>query len=513
MLTLTEQLQRAVRQTPNAVGVIDQHQKDTWAGFGNRVIGIARALISAGVSPGDRVTVVAGNSCDYLACYFAIPWVGGITLPLNTRLSQSEMEYIVQDAETKVVLADREFQDHATLLLEGDSPVSSVISLEDIEIPSLSEAEFWGAMPAALKPTDVAALFYTGGTTGAPKGVMLTHGGLINGAIIWAQCLKIPSDESILIALPMFHLAAGLSALGGVFLNAQIAIEPRFDPPRLLQRIEELRISMMVFVPAVLDMLIRTPEFANFDTSSLKRISYGGAPMPAPILERALRALPGVAFYQIYGQTECGGMTSCLEPRYHVLQGPDSSKRNTAGKVAIGMDFRICDPESGRPLATGDAGEIEIRGPSITPGYWQAPDKTCELFRDGWMRTGDVGWVDEEGFLTIVDRVKDMIISGGENIFAGEVENVLYAHPDIEECAIIGLPDERWGERVHAVIKLKPSSELSAEAVMAFCRGRIADYKVVRSVDFTDEPLPRSPINKVLKRALRERYATQHDSA
>ncbi len=506
MLTLTEQLQRAIRQTPQATAVIDHNQTDTWEAFGARVMGIAEALRAAGVAPGDRVTVLAGNSSNYLACYFAIPWVGAITLPLNSRLSQSEMEYILQDADARVVLTDDEFREQADALLDADTPVSQILSLSEANAWRVSEDHFWASQPVSLEPTDVAALFYTGGTTGAPKGVMLTHGGLINGGIIWAQCLKIPSDESILIALPMFHLAAGLSALGGVFLGAQVAIEPRFDPPRLLERIEALRISMMVFVPAVLDMLIRTPEFNDFDTSSLKRISYGGAPMPAPILERALEALPGVAFYQIYGQTECGGMTSCLEPRYHTLDGPDASKRNTAGKVAIGMDFKICDPESGDDLPPGTPGEVVIRGPSLTPGYWRAPDKTRDLFRDGWMRTGDVGRVDEEGFLTIVDRVKDMIISGGENIFAGEVENVLYTHAAIEECAIIGLPDDKWGERVHAVIRLKSGETLSADAIMEYCRGRIADYKVVRSVDFTDEALPRSPINKVLKRVLRDRY-------
>lgn len=508
MLTLSEQLQRVVRHQPRAVAVIDDKTTDTWASFGARVMGIALALKTAGVSPGDRVTILAGNSSNYLACYFAIPWVGAITLPLNNRLSQSEMQYVLQDAGTQLLITDEEFSEQATALLTPITGVSKLLSFSDIEIPPAStEAPWDGApLPEPVMTTDTAVLFYTGGTTGAPKGVMLTHSGLISGGIIWAQCLKIPSDERILIALPMFHLAAGLSALGGVFLGARVAIEPKFDPPRLLQRIEELQISMMVFVPAVLDMLIRTPEFAEADTSSLKRISYGGAPMPAPILERALTALPTAGFYQIYGQTECGGITSFLEARYHKLEGPDADKRNTAGKVAIGMDFQICDPETGSPLPVGTPGEVVIRGPSITPGYWQAPEKTETLFRNGWMRTGDVGRVDKQGFLTIVDRVKDMIISGGENIFAGEVESVLYTHTAIEECAVIGLTDERWGERVHAVIRCKSDASLSAEEIMEYCRGRIADYKAVRSVDFTREALPRSPINKVLKRVLRERY-------
>lgn len=508
MLTLTEQLQRVLRHQPQAPAVIDDRTRDTWASFGARVMGIALTLKTAGVSPGDRVTILAGNSSNYLACYFAIPWVGAIALPLNSRLSQPEMQYILQDAGTRVLITDEEFSEQATALLTPMTGVSKLLFFSDIEMPPLSEeASLDGApLPEPTAPTDTAVLFYTGGTTGAPKGVMLTHSGLVSGGIIWAQCLKIPSDERILIALPMFHLAAGLSALGGVFLGALVAIEPKFDPPRLLQRIQKLQISMMIFVPAVLDMLIRTPEFADADTSSLKRISYGGAPMPAPILERALSALPDVSFYQIYGQTECGGITSFLEARYHVLEGPNADKRNTAGQVAMGMDFQICDPETGLPLPVGTPGEVVIRGPSITPGYWQAPEKTEALFRNGWMRTGDVGHVDNEGFLTIVDRVKDMIISGGENIFAGEVESVLYTHPAIEECAVIGLTDERWGERVHAVIRCKPDASLSAHEIMEYCRGKVADYKVVRSVDFTREALPRSPINKVLKRVLRERY-------
>ena len=229
--------------------------------------------------------------------------------------------------------------------------------------------------------------------------------------------------------------------------------------------------------------------------------------MPAPILERALAALPGVDFYQIYGQTECGGITSILEPQYHTLSGPLAARRTTAGRVGVGMDFKICDPESGSDLAVGEPGEIVIKGPSLTKGYWAAPEKTAELFRDGWMRTGDVGYVDQEGFLTIVDRVKDMIISGGENVFAGEVENVLYLHPAIEECAVIGMPDDKWGERVHAVIRLKQDTVASEDEIVAHCRSNIAGYKAVKSVDFTTEPLPRSPINKVLKRVLREQYA------
>lgn len=507
MQTLPDQLLRAIRQWPNAVAISDHVDQDAWETFGNRVKRLARHLLDVGVAPGDRVAVLAANSTDYLACYFAIPWVGAITLPLNSRLSTPEMCFIVADAGAKTLITDTDFAAQAATLKEEAPELDAIVSLEAMALEDMGSESFWTQAPEPypIQPEDTAALFYTGGTTGAPKGVMLSHGGLIHGAIIWAQCLKIPSEESILIALPMFHLAAGLSAIGGVILGARVVIEPRFDAASVLKRIESMGISMMVFVPAVLDMLIRSPEFEQADTSSLRRISYGGAPMPAPILERALRALPQVGFYQIYGQTECGGMTSCLEPRYHVFEGPDAAKRNTAGKVAIGMDFKICDPE-GNDLPVGTPGEIVIRGPSLTSGYWQAPEKTAELFRDGWMRTGDVGVVDDNGFLSIVDRVKDMIISGGENIFAGEVETILYSLSEIEECAVIGVPDDRWGERVHAVIRLKEGATLNEEQVVAHCRGRIADYKVVRSVTFIEEPLPRSPINKVLKRALREQY-------
>lgn len=509
MLTLPQQLQRIVRHRPNDIAVVDSRIECTWQDFGSRVLTIADALKEANVKVGDRVTVLASNSVDYLACYFAIPWVGGITLPLNSRLSPEEMDYVIRDAGAGIIITDTSFEDQARTLASATGPVESLVSLDQVMQRMAEErtALDADAGPETLQPSDTAVLFYTGGTTGAPKGVMLTHEGLVSGGIIWALSLKIPSDEKILIALPMFHLAAGLSALGGVFLGGQVIIEPQFDPPRLLKIIEDRRISMMVFVPAVLDMLISTPEFSGFDTSSLKRISYGGAPMPAPILERALAALPGVDFYQIYGQTECGGITSILEPQYHTLSGPLAARRTTAGRVGVGMDFKICDPESGSDLAVGEPGEIVIKGPSLTKGYWAAPEKTAELFRDGWMRTGDVGYVDQEGFLTIVDRVKDMIISGGENVFAGEVENVLYLHPAIEECAVIGMPDDKWGERVHAVIRLKQDTVASEDEIVAHCRSNIAGYKAVKSVDFTTEPLPRSPINKVLKRVLREQYA------
>lgn len=501
--SLPQQLERAARLSGGRASVFTRDAEWTWAQVRDRVATLAGALQGEGLVTGDRVAILSSNSVDYLALYYAIPWAGGISLPVNARFNAEEIAFLLRDANVRFVVVDAAHYEVATQAV-AHADVSTTMVSFDVACPGCidlaAHSKIAAASPAGDSP---ATIFYTGGTTGAPKGVPLTHAGLVFASMQWAQTMGIRHDERVLIAIPMFHLAAGLNAIASAVLACDVVIEPHFVPAETLAVIESRRVSKAAFVPAVLDMMISAPEFANADISSLTKVSYGGAPMPLPILERAIEGMPQTAFYQIYGQTESGGVATCLGPEFHVLSGPQSGKQTTAGRPVVGTDLRLCD-DKGRDVPQGQPGEVCLRSPALTPGYWNAPEKTAELFFGDWLRTGDVGVQDADGFITIVDRIKDMIISGGENVFAGEVEAAVYLLPAVLECAVIGVPDDKWGERVHAVVRLSPDGELDADTLIQHTREHLADYKAVRTVEFVTDPLPRSPMNKVLKRIVRE---------
>ncbi len=502
-MSLPQQLERAARLSGARSSVFTREAEWTWGQVRDRVAILAGALQVEGLVAGDRVAILSANSVDYLALYYAIPWAGGISLPVNARFNAEEIAFLLKDAEVRFVVVDAAHYDVALEAVSNAQVNTTVLSFDAACPNSIDLANQSEIAAVSLDCDSPATIFYTGGTTGAPKGVPLTHAGLVFASMQWAQTMSIRHDERVLIAIPMFHLAAGLNAIASAVLACDLVIEPHFVPAETLAVIEARRVSKVAFVPAVLDMMISAPEFVGSDLTSLKKISYGGAPMPMPILERAIAALPQTAFYQIYGQTESGGVATCLGPEFHVLSGPNSGKQATAGRPVVGTDLRLCD-DQGQDVPQGQPGEVCLRSPALTPGYWNAPEKTVDLFFGDWLRTGDVAVQDADGFITIVDRIKDMIISGGENVFAGEVEAAVYLLPAVLECAVIGMPDDKWGERVHAVVRLSPEGELDADTLMQHTREHLADYKAVRSVEFVTDPLPRSPMNKVLKRIVRE---------
>lgn len=505
--SLSDQLMRAARQ-PGPARVHDHSGSADWQGIAQRVALMAGALRDLGVKPGDRVALLGHNSIDYLCLYFAIPWAGAIGVPINTRLSTAEVIEQLEDSQSSVLLVDADFAAVAqaacerlpslrhSVCLGRTTPPPGTSSLEQLLAQATPVAD------AGRCDDDVAILFYTGGTTGRSKGVILTHRGVVVGTLQWAYTVGVGASDTLLIAIPMFHIAAGMNAIAAVMMAAGLVIQPRFDPAATLELIARHRITKTALVPTVLEMLITSPHFAQADVSSLTRITYGGAPMPTRILELALARLPHTRFYQIYGQTESGGVATCLLPEFHAVGGEAGRKRRTAGRPVVGMDLRILDAE-GRELPQGEVGEICLRGLALTPGYWNRSEQTAALYTGGWLRTGDAGFLDTDGFLTIVDRVKDMIISGGENVFAAEVEGVLYQHPAVAQCAVIGIPSERWGEEVHAVVLLHTGASAGAEDLMAFCRERIGAFKCPRSVSFRNEPLPMTSLGKIRKNELR----------
>ena len=511
MYSLASSLRRAAAVEPGRVAVRFDGRTMAWPEVLDRVSRFAAVLEARGVTDGSRVGLVAANSDSLLVAMYAVSWAGGIFVPINTRFADREMLHCVDDAGCKVLLVDGSLASVANAIRESSSTIEQVIRIDAGEgasgVCSLDDliGDTAPRDASARGGDDVAALYYTGGTTGRSKGVMLTHRGLLVSILQWANAIGVTSKDTLLIVAPMFHLVGGLNAIAATTLAAGMCIVGKFDVPTVLREIEEARVTKAALIPVMIDMMIAELARTGADISSLQKVSYGGAPMTEAALRRAIAALPHTRFYQVYGQTEGGPNISVLGAEYHVLDGPNAGKLRSAGKPLAGTELVILDPED-RPLPQGRPGEIGVRGISVSPGYWNLPEVTAEAKRGGWMHTGDVGYIDEEGFLFIADRIKDMIITGGENVYSAEVENVLSDHPAVSECVVIGIPSKKWGEDVHAIVRLFDDAAVSSDELIAFCKQRLAGYKCARSIEFRTEPFPLSGANKVLKRKLRAPY-------
>lgn len=510
MYSFSQALQRAATVHRHGIASRFMGRETTWAETSARVARIAGALRALGLAPGDRVAILAANSEVYFQLLFAIPWAGGVVVPVNTRLSPEEIALCLEDSGSRMLCVDE-----ACAALLGDRTPAG---LRVVQLGTRTDSPDRVALEAALdgcEPVadagrggaDLAALYYTGGTTGRSRGVMLTHEGMIVNTLQWALEIGVGRDDMLLIVAPMFHLVGGLNSLAAAVLGAGVSVLPRFEVRLLLQAIASERVTKVAVVPTMLGAIVSHPDVGAFDLSSLRRISYGGSPISEALLRRTLAVLPHVRLYQVYGQTEGGPTISMLKPEHHCAEA--GGRLASAGQPIAGVELRILD-EDDREVACGQVGEICVRGLTVSPGYWNQPEETARVQRNGWLHTGDAGYCDEEGYVYIVDRVKDMIITGGENVYSLEVENVLYLHPAVAECAVFGIPDERWGERVHAVVRLREGCHADRDELMAHCRRHLAAYKCVRSLELRTEPMPLSGANKILKRVLRAPYWQRH---
>jgi long-chain acyl-CoA synthetase len=511
MIYLTQFLARAARMYPNRPALRFQDRNCTWAELNAASQSLAGGLRALGIKPGDRVAILALNSDRYVEMLFAAWRVSAAVVPLNTRWSKDELSYALNDSGASILIADDAFAPLVPALSAGSS-VKHVIHIGDGAIPEGATAyksvKSQGTPVAALgQGGDVmAGIFYTGGTTGRPKGVMLAHTGII--ATLLAGSVNRappPEDASILCVLPMFHMAGAQLAIAAAIAARPLILHPTFDPVAILKCIEADRIDTLSLVPAMWGMMVDHPVARETDLSSLKRVLYGASPMPEGILRRVMKRLPGAEFSQGYGQTETAGICTLLGPEDHDPDGPNAHRLRSAGQPILFSELRIAD-QSGKDAPVGQVGEICIRSTGNMLGYWNKPEETAATLRDGWIMSGDAGYMDADGYLFIVDRTKDMIISGGENVYSAETESALSSHPDVLECAVIGVLDDKWGERVHGIVRLKPGAQPSPEALIAHCKSPIAGYKCPLSIDFRTDPFPLSPVGKVLKRELRAPY-------
>ena len=505
---MTQALHRAVQQHPDRIAVRFGNRQQTYRAFADRVARLAGALHKLGMQGGDRVAMLSLNSDRYLEYQMAVPWGGGVLNPCNIRWSAAEILYSLEDSGSTILLVDDSFCPMVQQFRGGASTLREVVYCGDGTPPAGMHS--YEALLAAAEPApdarrcdeDLAGIFYTGGTTGFPKGVMLSHTNLYSsGLALRGEGLATPNG-TYLHAAPMFHLAdIGISMPHWLEGNTH-SIIPAFNPELVLDTLERDRVTHLLLVPTMIQMLVDHPAMKKpRDLSALCAIAYGASPISEAVLERAMAALPGVGFVQAYGMTELAPVATINPAYYHTAEARPLGKLRSAGRACFVTEVRIVDA-LGEEVPRGTVGEVVVRGPNVMQGYWNKPELTAAAVRKGWMHTGDGAWMDDDGFIFIADRLKDMIITGGENVYSAEVENALAQHPAVAACAVIGVPSEQWGEAVHAVVVRKPQQAASTDELVAHCKTLIAGYKCPRSVDFV-EALPLSGAGKVLKTKLR----------
>jgi acyl-CoA synthetase (AMP-forming)/AMP-acid ligase II len=504
---LTQSLHRNLQQDPDRPATIYGDRVRTVRESVDRIARLASALVGLGVQRGDRVGILALNSDRYQEYFHAVPWMGAAINPVNIRWSPAEIAYSLVESDTRVLFVDDAFAPMIPALCERFPGLSAIIHCGDGELPAGALGyETLVADAAPIEDTrtggdGLLGVFYTGGTTGHPKGVMLSHDNVLSSSMgaLASGHFVVPGGR-LLHTAPLFHLAGIAAWTAGCLVGSTNVIVPMFDPAQVIRAIADHRITDALLVPTMIQMLVDDPGIADGDMSSLVHLIYGASSISEAVLERARRVFPKAGFTQAYGMTELSPCATLLTPKDH----DDPALRRSAGRAAPHVEVRIVDPD-GEEVPRGETGEVVVRGDNVMLGYWNRQEDTAAAVRDGWMHTGDGGRMDGNGYVFIVDRIKDMIITGGENVYSTEVENAVASHPAVAACAVIGVPDQDWGERVHAVVVTLPGHHATTDDIRAHCKELIAGYKAPRTVEFVDA-LPMSGAGKILKRELRKPY-------
>ncbi len=514
-MPLNELLPKAARLFPKREAIVCGDTRMDYSDFARRVWQLSRALLDMGLKKGDRVAILHENCHRFLELYFACAHQGIILVSLNFRLSARELDTIIKDSGAEILFAQRRFKDTINDMKEMGTPLSNIIWSDDnspddgIYYEALIE-KYEKTRPdePIIEDTDIAQLYYTSGTTGRPKGVMLTHKNVKSHALGTIAELHLTDKDHWLHAAPLFHLADAWATFAITWVGGKHVLLPTFDARSALEILEKEKITLTNLIPTMLNMMVNHPDVEKFDYSSLRVLLSGGAPI-APELVRKIIDTFKSDYIQTYGMTETSPYLtmSILKEHLKGLPWEEQLKYKAAtGREFINVNLKVVRDDGTEVFHDGkEVGEIIVKGDIVTPGYWNLPEETEKAIKDGWLYTGDLAVIDEEGYVNIVDRKKDMIVTGGENVYSTEVENVLYMHPDILEAAVIGVPDEKWGEAVKACIVLKEGRSLTEEEVINFCKQHLARYKAPKSVDFLKE-LPKTGSGKIHKKSLRDPY-------
>ncbi|WP_165204098.1 long-chain-fatty-acid--CoA ligase [Methylovirgula ligni] len=498
---------RARESRRRDIGLIDGPNRLQWETLFNRIQHLAGALRSHGIRNGERVAILAVNSHRVFECFYATIWAGGILAPLNHRLSGAELAGQIADSEPDILFVSPEFLSLPAEVRAAARDIP-IIVFDDVAAPEpFLSYEALIASADTCEETqrqgdDGALLFYTGGTTGEPKGVLLSHENMVANSLNFISHIGMDERTVHLHCGPLFHVAAAARLFSVTQAAATHVVLPRFVVANVLQTIAAERVTLATFVPTMIRALLDVPDLDDFDLSSLRYITYGAAPISEALVRELMRRLPDVRLVQSYGMTETSPIATMLGYRDHIVDGANAGRLRSAGRAALLAEVRVVDSD-GNAQPIGATGEIIVRGPMVMRGYWRNDAATAKVLRQGWMYTGDIGYLDEDGYLFVVDRLKDVIISGGENVYSQEVENAISTHYAVWSCAVIGLPHEKWGEMVHAIVVPRAGLNITAAEIITYCRSKIAAYKCPKSVEIRFEELPISGANKVLKSMLR----------
>lgn len=514
MVTVRDILERNARLHPRKVGLIDGDKRFTYSEIDERANRLCSALNHLGLKKGDKIAIMAHNCHEYVEFYFAIAKGGYVAVPINARLTATEVAYNLNHSESIAFIYHEALEDQIEVILKNKKSyvpnANHIITIgkereNTISFNSLLDIAPYESAYAQVEPDDLFMILYTSGTTGIPKGVMISHRNIVantNSTIIEKRI--VPEDINLLV-LPLFHIAGFWPLTTHFYRSGLTILLPRFDAEKILQTIEKEKVTFLNLVPTMLQRLITHPGLKDYDLSSLRFLMYAGAPSTVEQIKEAMSILGQHIFYTGLGCTEAGMITN-FPGTEHYLEGPLSEKLGSVGKDGINVEVKIVDNE-GVELPPGKVGEIIVKGDNVSLGYWKMPQETAKTYKNGWLYTGDLGYRDDDGYIFHVDRKKDIIISGGENVSSREVESIIYQHPAVKEVAVIGIPDKEWGESVRAIVSLKPhyKNKVSEQDIMDFCRQRLAGFKRPKKITFLDE-LPKNSVGKISKAELRKLY-------
>jgi len=520
VMVIPEILEKAVKFFEGKEAIICKDKRYSYGNFYRRVKALSHFLHCKGIKKEGKVAILHPNCHYFMEAYYALACLGAIAVPLNYRLSPRELAFILDDSESTFLVADREFGSLvASTLKEGGKGIKAVLwtggadtpmlDLETFDYEEIVKGHLNGELPEVeIEEEAITQIYYTSGTTGRPKGVMLTHKNVCTHALGTIAELHLTDSDRWIHVAPMFHLADAWATWAITWVGGTHIFVRHFDPGEVLKLMERERATITNMIPTMLNMLVNHLDAKSHDYSSLRVLLSGGAPIAPELVKRIVETF-GCDYIQTYGMTETSPYLTLSILKEHLKRLPYEAQlkfKSKTGREFIAVQLKVVR-EDGTEVAKDEkeVGEIIVKGDIVTPGYWKLPEETKKAFKNGWLYTGDLAVIDEEGYVTIVDRKKDMIVTGGENVYSTEVENVIYMHPAVLEVAVIGVPDENWGEAVKAVVVLKPGMKASEEEIIEFCKERLAHYKAPKSLDFVDA-LPKTGSGKIAKRELRERY-------
>ncbi len=515
-MNTTDFLSIATAICPDKTAIVFEDKRYTFSQLSERVNRLANGLLKLGIKKGDRVSFLQVNCNQCVETYFAVAKTGAIYLPLNFRAKEKELTYMLNSAEAATLIVGERYIPMIKSIQPELKHLKNLISIENKHDDMLYYEDIIASSPAdevvtEIDEDDTTMLMYTAGTTGFPKGVMLSHNSFSVYVLENVTPPDPEADERNILTVPLYHVAGIQAMMAAIYGGRTLVMERQFEAKEWMELVEREKANRAMMVPTMLKQLMDHPDFSKHDLSSLKVITYGAAPMPIPVIKKALEVFPGVSFINAFGQTETASTITSLSPEDHIISGTEEEKEKklkrlaSIGKPMSDVEMKVVD-EDGNALPPGEVGEILARGPRVMTGYWRDEEKTKKTIdKDGWVHTGDVGYVDEDGYYFLAGRSSDMIIRAGENISPEELENVIRTHPKVEDVAVIGVPDETWGEEPRAIVILKKGVKATEEEIMEHCRENLASFKRPRSVVFVDD-LPRNPMGKVIKRELRDKY-------